>query len=704
MVADSKKILDSGLVGSKIWADSAENCCFCRIQLGLAFVVSEMPSTDFPLCWESTGDHWWYASPIDWAAANGHYDLVRELLRIDGNHLIQLASLRRIRRLESVWDDDEHFEDVAKHRSQVAQKLLLECESKRGKDSLIQGGYGGWLLYTAASAGDLSFIEELLKRDPLLVFGEGEYGVTDILYAAARSKSSEVFRLLIGYALFPRFSEGKRKEANEDTKEIPEAYKREMMNRAVHAAARGGNLMMLKELLGDCCDALAFRDVQGSTILHAAAGRGQVEVVKDLIASFDIIDCSDNQGNTALHVAAYRGQSPTVEALVLASPSTMYSRNNNGETFLHMAVTGFQTSIFRRVDHQIVLMKQLVSGNVFNIEEIINAKNNDGRTALHLAIIGNVHTDLVELLMSVVSIDVNVCDNNGMTPLDLLKQRPHSASSELLTTQLISAGGVFTCENYSARRIMASHLRLRSFGISPGTSFKIPDSELFSHMGIGERGTVIQSDGIASASLSTDPEEMRKFDFVMENHSPKNSTKQSSVNDTALRLKRLLGWPKMKKKKPEVPKKTIDEISLSSSEEIPISLRQRYSQRSSLANNKRTSSVRNNVQSPIAKKKFAFGLVQGVMHAMPHSNAKHRSCSSSFSKSPLSSHSSLDKQKDILVENNMAEASGCAQTVDAVPSVPARGNKKLMKRICFGASGSQKQHESYDRSFPSISS
>lgn len=237
-----------------------------------------MPSTDFPLRWESTGDHWWYASPIDWAAANGHYDLVRELLRIDGNHLIQLASLRRIRRLESVWDDDEHFDDVAKHRSQVARKLLLECESKRGKDSLIQGGYGGWLLYTAASAGDLSFIQELLKRDPLLVFGEGEYGVTDILYAAARSKSSEVFRLLIDSALLPEFSEGNRKEAEEDVKEIPSVYKREMMNRAIHAAARGGNLMILKELLGDCCDALAFRDVQGSTILHAAAGRGQVEV------------------------------------------------------------------------------------------------------------------------------------------------------------------------------------------------------------------------------------------------------------------------------------------------------------------------------------------------------------------------------------------------------------------------------------------
>ncbi|KAI3770764.1 hypothetical protein L6452_01908 [Arctium lappa] len=42
-----------------------------------------MSPTYFPLRWESTNDQWWYASPIDWAAANGHYDLVRELLRLD---------------------------------------------------------------------------------------------------------------------------------------------------------------------------------------------------------------------------------------------------------------------------------------------------------------------------------------------------------------------------------------------------------------------------------------------------------------------------------------------------------------------------------------------------------------------------------------------------------------------------------------------
>ncbi|GMJ05098.1 hypothetical protein like AT3G01750 [Hibiscus trionum] len=164
-----------------------------------------MPPTYFPLRWESTGDQWWYASPKDWAAANGHYDLVRELLRIDGNHLIKLTSLRRIRRLETVWDGEEQFDDVAKCRSQVARKLFLECESTKAKNSLIRASYGGWLMYTAASAGDLGFVQQFLETNPLLVFGEGEYGVTDVLYAAARGKNSEVFRLIYDFAVSPRF-------------------------------------------------------------------------------------------------------------------------------------------------------------------------------------------------------------------------------------------------------------------------------------------------------------------------------------------------------------------------------------------------------------------------------------------------------------------------------------------------------------------
>jgi hypothetical protein len=79
-----------------------------------------------PLRWESTGDQWWYATPVDWAAASVHYDVVRELLRLDANLLIKLTSLRRMRRLESVWDDDMHFADAATNRAAVAWCLLRE--------------------------------------------------------------------------------------------------------------------------------------------------------------------------------------------------------------------------------------------------------------------------------------------------------------------------------------------------------------------------------------------------------------------------------------------------------------------------------------------------------------------------------------------------------------------------------------------------
>lgn len=222
-----------------------------------------MPPNYFPLRWESTGDQWWFASPIDWAAANGHYDLVRELLHLDTNLLIKLTSLRRIRRLESVWDDEEQFDDVAKFRSEVAKKLLLEGETKKGHNSLIRAGYGGWLLYTAASAGDVEFVKQLLQRDPFLVFGEGEYGVTDIFYAAARSKNSQVFRLLL---------ERSKGES------VSSTFGLELMNRAVHSAARGGNVNMLTEILANCSDVLVYRDAQGSTLLHSASGRGQVQV------------------------------------------------------------------------------------------------------------------------------------------------------------------------------------------------------------------------------------------------------------------------------------------------------------------------------------------------------------------------------------------------------------------------------------------
>ncbi|GAB2278783.1 hypothetical protein Dimus_013457 [Dionaea muscipula] len=654
-----------------------------------------MTDSYFPLRWESTGDKWWYASPIDWAAANGLYDLVRELLRLDGNHLIQLTSLRRIRRLEAVWDDEDQFYGVVKARCEVARKLLQECESRKGKNSLIGGGYGGWLLYTAASAGDLGFVQQLLGRDPLLVFGEGEYGVTDVLYAAARSKNPGVFRVICDFAVSPRFSTGAGREEEEKVGDIPLAFKKEVLKRAVHAAARGGNLVVLKELLGECDDVLEYRDAHGSTILHAAAGKGQVEVVEFLVGLPDIISSTDDDGNTALHVAAFRGQSTVVEALILASPSSVSLRNKNGDTFLHMAVAGFQTPGFRRLDRQFELMKQLVNRKVFRIEDIINAKNSQGRTALHLAIVWNVHSSLIQLLLSACYINMNISDNHGLTPLDYLRQHPQSSSSDVLMRQMISAGGISGSQDYTARKALASHLRSQATCISPGSSFKLSDTKIFLHTGVRHSSASIVDHRVKISHFSTASEISLCDSTAGDNGNMQD--KKPSPDTAAKRLKTMFHWPMMKKQKSERVKDKdgyLESYKKFSTEKAPIPLRQRFSKPTSPSSNKRTLAVRSNISSPINRKKLASGIVNGVLQDLPRIKIPARSSSSSFSKSSLSPYHSLDKGKGVVLEDEVVEPSYSNEVYgldDVSPGVVCKkgstDKRPMNQYLCFGGRG-----------------
>ncbi|GFS28354.1 lysine histidine transporter 2 [Actinidia rufa] len=329
-----------------------------------------MPPTYFPLRWESTGDQWWYVSPIDWAAANGHYDL---------------------------W---------------------------------------------------------------------------------------------------------------------------EMMNRAVHAAARGGNVEILREILEDSTDVLVYRDAQGSTVLHTASGRGRVEVVKYLLETYDIITSTDNKGNTALNVAAYRG-----------------------------------------------CLAVLVCGKLVNTQDIINVRNNDGRTALHMAVLENIQSELVELLMSVPSINLNIRDIDGMTPLDLLKQRPRSASSDIVIKRLISAGGISNFQDYMARTALVSHLKMQGIGRSPGTSFRIPDAEIFLYTGI---------ENAYDTEYGTYSSEISNVNSPAMSNSLENR-KSSSVNNAARRLKILLRWPRKEKKTDS--KLGADDSSESFLEDGPTPLRQIFTKK-----------------------------------------------------------------------------------------------------------------------------
>uniref|UniRef100_A0A1J3I6D1 Ankyrin repeat-containing protein n=1 Tax=Noccaea caerulescens TaxID=107243 RepID=A0A1J3I6D1_NOCCA len=504
-----------------------------------------MPPPIFPLRWESTGDQWWYASPIDCAAANGLYDVVIELLHQDTNLLVKLTSLRRIRRLETVWDDgDGENCHVALNRSRVAKRLLEECEIGNGDNSLIRAGYGGWLLYTAASAGDLEFVKKLLEKDPLLVFGEGEYGVTDILYAAARGRNDDVFRLLLDFALLPADIAGVEETEGEKQTERQLIVKEEMVKRGVHSAARGGHVAILEEfLLSGKYDAVSgLRDAFGSTLLHSASSRGQIKVVKYLISKYDsILEVKDSLGNTALHVAVYKGHLAVVETLINESPPLVSVVNNDGDTFLHMVVSGFAASGFKRLDRQMELLKKLISGagrsSSVDFSEIVNVRNGYGRTVIHLAVMDNynaVRSDVVESLLRIHGVDLNAVDSDGMTAVDLLeRQTPRTPVSDLLIKRLKSAGG----RSNGGENV--SRLREERYGFcgSPGTSFEISDSEIFLF-------TAARTDQTAAnGELSPNRE---SFDGISECSSEisTHSKRKRLGGSTGARLKLLLRWAK----------------------------------------------------------------------------------------------------------------------------------------------------------------
>ena len=232
---------------------------------------------------------------MDWAASNGFVEVAIELLKLDATSLMKdLASLTRIRHLEDLWDDECRFTDAAKARGFITRELILH-EWHVNSNSMIEVGYGPWALYTAAAAEDLGIVQRLLRRKPQLVFGDKEFGLTDMLYAAARGNSSEIFREILCFVNDDYHSRCFRSNNNNNQIEYCRGMgidvPFEVMNKALHAASRGGSVVILRELVKQCSSLQSHhrlnvviwcKDSRGGTALHSAASRGHQTNRSDL--------------------------------------------------------------------------------------------------------------------------------------------------------------------------------------------------------------------------------------------------------------------------------------------------------------------------------------------------------------------------------------------------------------------------------------
>lgn len=187
--------------------------------------------------------------------------------------------------------------------------------------------------------------------------------------------------------------------------------------------------------------------------LHAAAARGEAQLIKTLIAKGEKPDVRDGYARTPLHVAAYGGHHEAMRALVAAGANpnalerdrydivTIAAVANDVATLKVALELGCSAkNITSRYDGT-ALIAAAHLGHVEVVRMLIGAGapldhvNNLGWTALIESIVlgngGPRHTETLKALVEARA-NVNLADRNGQTPLTLARRRGFAEMVKLL--------------------------------------------------------------------------------------------------------------------------------------------------------------------------------------------------------------------------------------------------------------------------------
>ncbi len=174
-----------------------------------------------------------------------------------------------------------------------------------------------------------------------------------------------------------------------------------------------GEISRVQAIIDSSPDLINAPDETGRNLLQTYAGKGNVEVIKLLLASGAAVNGIKQPDLTPLHFAAGNGHKAAVE-LLLSKGAKVDSVTGSGVTPLHLAVLKGYELVAKVLLDSGANAKAAVtkdSGGAGDLSYTVTAY----QTPLHLACAAG-YGGLVDLLISK-GADVNAQDGNGMTPL-----------------------------------------------------------------------------------------------------------------------------------------------------------------------------------------------------------------------------------------------------------------------------------------------
>ncbi|XP_076887243.1 uncharacterized protein LOC143537335 [Bidens hawaiensis] len=195
----------------------------------------------------------------------------------------------------------------------------------------------------------------------------------------------------------------------------------------LHIASMLGHIDFVNEILTRNPKLSLERDSQRRLPLHIASAKGHVDIVKALLSvNPEMCSTRDRDGRNVLHVAAIKGRCEVVKVLVKAQPHATRAMVQQ-ETILHLCVKYNQLEVLK------ILVEPVGD------HEFVNTKDADGNTILHLAV-ADKQIETVHFLVLYTTIEVNASNTNGETPMDILAQGPKDIKDQQILRCLTRAG------------------------------------------------------------------------------------------------------------------------------------------------------------------------------------------------------------------------------------------------------------------------